>query len=47
MLNYLQTEVMAFKLPISRIDTLMQEGKIVDEATIKSLELHAEKMNNY
>lgn len=47
MLNYLQTEVMAFKLPISRIDTLMQEGKIVDEATIKSLELHAEKINNY
>lgn len=44
MLNYLQTEVMAFKLPISRIDTLIKEDKIHDEATLKSLELHVEKL---
>jgi NAD(P)H-dependent FMN reductase len=44
MLNYLQTEVMAFKLPVSRIDTLMEDGKIHDEATLKSMELHAERL---
>jgi NAD(P)H-dependent FMN reductase len=47
MLNYLQTEVMAFKLPISRIDTLIQNEEIVDEDTIKSLELHADKMYKF
>lgn len=47
MLNYLQTEVMAFKLPISRIDTLMQDGKLHDEATFKSMELHADKLIKY
>lgn len=44
MLNYLQTEVMAFKLPISKIDTLLENGKLNDEATLKTLELHAEKL---
>jgi NAD(P)H-dependent FMN reductase len=47
MLNYLQTEVMAFKLPISRIDTLMQDGNLHDEATLKAMELHADKLIKY
>lgn len=47
MLNYLQTEVMAYKLPISRIDTLMHDGKIHDEATLRAMELHAEKLIAY
>lgn len=47
MLNYLQTEVMAFKLPVSRIDTLMEDGKIHDETTLRTLEMHAEKLIAY
>lgn len=47
MLNYLQTEVMAYKLPISRIDTLIQNNSVIDDATLKALELHADKLINY
>ncbi len=36
--NYLQANVLAQKLPISSVHTLVNEGRLMDEATLKAIE---------
>lgn len=42
-LNYLEVQVLPFKVPVSGVMNIISEGKIKDEGTKKSLEKQAER----
>lgn len=42
-LHYLRVEVFSLKIPISRLDTLLSNGEVVDMDTLKVLETQAEE----
>jgi chromate reductase, NAD(P)H dehydrogenase (quinone) len=42
-LNYLEVRVLPFKVPVSRVLSIVSEGIIKDEDTKKTLEKQAEK----
>lgn len=42
-LHYLRVEVFSLKIPISRLDTLLNNGEVVDEDTLKVLKMQAEE----
>lgn len=42
-LHYLRVEVFSLKIPISRLDTLLSNGEVVDMDTLKVLENQAEE----
>ena len=42
-LHYLRVEVFSLKIPISRLDALLQEGEMVDAATLNVLKMQAEE----
>jgi len=47
-LHHLRVEVFSFKVPISRLDTLMSdEGKMVDEGTLEVLKKQAQEFLRY
>lgn len=47
-MHHLRAEVFSLKIPISRLDALMdEEGSIVDEATVKVLENQAAEFLNF
>lgn len=42
-LNYLEVQVLPFKVPVSRVMAIVSNGKIMDENTKKTLRVQAEK----
>lgn len=42
-LHYLRVEVFSLKIPISRLDTLLEEGEVVDAHTVKVLTQQAKE----
>ncbi len=45
--HHLRSEVFSFKVPISRLDSLMSEGELTDEVTLKVLRQQAREFVNF